>query len=46
VEATISFGGMPISMKNIDFLISNSGKSLEAAPGIAFVIAKRKLMDA
>lgn len=46
VEATISFGGMPIDMKNIDFLISNSGKSLEAAPGIAFVVAKRKLMDA
>ena len=46
VEATMSFGGMPINMKNVDFLISNSGKSLEGAPGIAFVIASRKLMDA
>ena len=40
-----SFGAIPIKMKNIDFLMSNSCKSLQGVPGVSFIIAKREMLQ-
>lgn len=46
VDAMSSFGGIPISMANIDFLVSSSNKCLEGVPGFSFTIARRDLLEA
>ena len=45
VDAMTSFGAIPLNMKNIDFLLSNSCKSLQGVPGISFVIARKSMLD-
>ena len=45
VDATTSFGAIPIKMSNIDFMIGNACKSLQGVPGVAFVIAKRESLE-
>lgn len=45
VDAMTSFGAIPIDMKNVDFLLSNSCKSLQGVPGISFVIARKSMLE-
>src|SRR5699024_8863508 len=41
VDAMSSFGGIPIDLKNIDYLVSSTNKCIHGVPGFGFVIAKR-----
>lgn len=45
VDAMTSFGAIPLDMKHIDFVLSDSCKSLQGVPGIAFVIARKCMLD-
>jgi len=45
VDAMTSFGAIPVDMKHVDFLLSNSCKSLQGVPGIAFVIARKSMLE-
>ncbi|CEP00195.1 hypothetical protein PBRA_007929 [Plasmodiophora brassicae] len=45
VDAMSSFAGVPVDMKNIDYLVSSSNKCLESVPGFSFVIARRKSLE-
>lgn len=45
VDATTSFGAIPVKMSNIDFMVGNACKSLQGVPGVAFVIAKRESLE-
>ena len=45
VDAMTSFGAIPLDMKHTDFLLSNSCKSLQGVPGIAFVIARKNMLE-
>jgi len=40
-----SFGAIPVNMKNIDFMMSNSCKSLQGVPGVSFIIARREMLQ-
>ena len=46
VDAISSFGGIPIDLRSnpIDYLIATSNKCLQALPGVAFVIAREKVI--
>jgi len=46
IDAVSSFGAYPISMENIDFLVSSSNKNIEAMPGFSFIIANKKSLQA
>lgn len=48
VDAMSSFGALPIDLRQggIDALVSASGKCLEGAPGMGFVIVRRSLLEA
>ena len=46
VDAMSSFGGIPVNMKNIDFLVSCSNKCIQGVPGFAFVIARKSELAA
>lgn len=46
VDAMSSFGGIPIQMSGIDFLISSANKCIQGVPGFSFVIANRKKLIA
>lgn len=48
VDAMSSFGGVPLDIKKsrADFLISSSNKCLQGVPGIAFVVARKKSLQA
>ncbi len=48
VDAMSSFGAIPIDLEaaRIDFLVSSANKCIEGAPGFAFVIARRTLLEA
>lgn len=46
VDAMSSFGGVPVEMTNIDFLVTSANKCLEGCPGFGVVIARKdKLMQ-
>ena len=46
VDAMSSFGGVPLDLTNIDFLVTSANKCLEGVPGFGVVIAKKdKLME-
>jgi len=47
VDAMSSFGALPIDLRHggIDALVSASGKCLEGAPGMGFVIVRRSLLE-
>ena len=47
VDAMSSFGALPIDLRRggIDALISASGKCLEGAPGMGFVIVRRSVLE-
>jgi len=45
VDAMASFGAIPISMRNIDVLITTACKSLQGVPGISCIIARKDLME-
>jgi 2-aminoethylphosphonate-pyruvate transaminase len=40
VDAMSTFGGVPIDVSRIDYLISSANKCLEGVPGFSFVIAR------
>jgi len=48
VDAMSSFAALPIDLRSepIDALVAASGKCLEGAPGMGFVIARRALLEA
>lgn len=46
VDAMSSFAGMPISFEHIDYLIASSNKCLHGVPGLAFIIAKKAMLEA
>ena len=41
VDAMSSFGGVPVDMTNIDFLVTSANKCLEGCPGFGVVIARK-----
>lgn len=46
VDAMSSFGGVPLEVSNIDFLVTSANKCLEGVPGFGVVIARKdKLME-
>src|SRR5947207_15451374 len=48
VDAMSSFGGVAIDLSKlaIDYVISSPNKCLESVPGFAFVLARRKALEA
>lgn len=49
VDATYSFGGMPVDIESsqIDFLVTSSGQCLQGVPGLGLVLCKKeRLVDA
>ncbi len=48
VDAMSSFGAVPLNLakNNIDYLVSSANKCIEGVPGFAFVIARRKAIEA
>jgi len=41
VDAMSSFGAVPLSMENIDFLVSSANKCLQGVPGFAYAVCRR-----
>lgn len=42
IDAMSSFGGIPINIKYINYLITSANKCLEGIPGFSIIIAKKK----
>lgn len=45
VDAMSSFGGVPIDMTPIDYLVSSANKCIHGVPGFGFVIAKESVLQ-
>ena len=41
VDAMSSFGGVPLDVTNVDFLVTSANKCLEGVPGFGVVIARK-----
>lgn len=46
IDAVSSFGAEPIDFANMDFVASTANKCLEGIPGVAFVVVRRRVLDA
>ena len=45
VDAMSAFGALPIEFENVDVLAASANKCLEGVPGLAFVLARRALLE-
>ena len=45
VDGCTSFGAVPLEMKNIDFVVGTSSRSLHSIPGVSFVIARKEKLE-
>lgn len=45
VDAMSSFGAIPVSFDNIDFLVSSSNKCIEGIPGFSFAICRKSELE-
>jgi aspartate aminotransferase-like enzyme len=45
VDAMSSFGAIPLSLANVDFLVSSANKCLEGIPGFAYALCRKKTLD-
>ena len=46
VDAMSSFGAIPLSLENVDFLVSSANKCLEGVPGFGYALCRKsKLVD-
>lgn len=46
VDAMSSFGGIPVKLDNIDYIVSSSNKCIEGIPGFSFCIARKAALAA
>ena len=45
VDAMSSFGAIPISLGNVDYLVSSANKCLEGIPGFAYAICRKEKLN-
>ena len=41
VDAMSSFGAIPFSMENIDYMVSSANKCIQGVPGFSYIIANK-----
>ena len=44
VDAMSSFGAVPITLSNVDFIVSSANKCLQGVPGFSYAISRRSAL--